>query len=59
MSHLSDVGVQILNLEADIESLKRRIEVERDISNYWYKRSNEAETRERVLVRQINDALDD
>ena len=44
MSHMSDISIQIQNLEADVTALKTRLLVERDISDYWYERCMKLES---------------
>lgn len=47
---MSDISVQIQNLEADVVSYQNRMLVERDIADYWYNRCCE-------LEKKLNDAL--
>ena len=47
---MSDISIQIQNLEADVVSYQNRVLVERDIADYWYNRCCE-------LEKKLNDAL--
>lgn len=50
MSHMSDISVEMQNLQADVEALRARMIVERDIANYWFERCMTVEGK-------LNDAL--
>ena len=38
MSHMSDISVEMQNLKADVEALRARMLVERQIADYWFER---------------------
>ena len=40
---MSDISVEMQNLQADVTALKTRLLVERDISDYWYERCMKVE----------------
>jgi hypothetical protein len=52
MSHMSELSVEMQNLQANIEALRTRVQVERDISDYWYERCLKAEA---MLNDEVND----
>lgn len=45
MSHMSDISIQIQNLEADVDALKGRVLEERGIADYWFERCLKAEAK--------------
>ena len=55
---MGDIAVEMENLRADVKALEARREIERNVSDYWYQRCQDAEKRAATLAVQLYDEID-
>ena len=54
---MSNIAVEIANLQEDVHAIHARMIIERDVADYWYQRCQQAEETNKKLAEQLYDAL--
>ena len=54
---MSNIAVEIANLQEDVHALHARMIIERDVADYWYQRCQQAEDTNKKLAEQLYDEI--